>query len=422
VSVTIFEWRNFAGPEKRGCNMSVGVLAENLLQKLDCAEIFIPDKCVQTRIDGYHFITQEDRISLCHPVPGHTPRIVTVFRGAGPAGSHFEEDVSFDNFMLTTAMERGADVIHEEVKDVVLPQRPEDKATVIYGSDARELRADLVVGAFGINTPTMEMFEKMSFGYVPPRTIRTCILEADLDKEFAARKYDTGIIHVFALGVEEIEFASVTPRGDYLTVAIVGKRDISTSQVKQFLEHPASLKVLPRGPDVLKDCSCICFPRISISTPVQPYSDRLVIIGDAGVSRSYKNGIESAFVVAQLAANTAFMQGVSKEAFKSGYYEPARHIFTRDNFYAKIMFKLFELYATREHKLSKKKGYVKIRQERWVNQRINEALWNLVTGDAPFKEIFKELFSPRLQFALLPVTIGAVGDLLKERLGMKEKA
>ncbi|MEE9584558.1 MAG: hypothetical protein V3W51_03670, partial [Candidatus Brocadiales bacterium] len=42
VSVTIFEWRNFAGPEKRGCNMSVGVLAENLLQKLDCAEIFIP--------------------------------------------------------------------------------------------------------------------------------------------------------------------------------------------------------------------------------------------------------------------------------------------------------------------------------------------------------------------------------------------
>ncbi|MFQ5956739.1 MAG: hypothetical protein ACE5KK_03080, partial [Candidatus Brocadiales bacterium] len=111
VSVTIFEQRDFARPVKSGCNMSVGVLAENLLQKLDDTGISIPDRCIQTEIEGYHFITREDRVSLYHPKPGRRPRIVTVFRGAGPLHSQFELDVSFDNFMLITARERGANLI-----------------------------------------------------------------------------------------------------------------------------------------------------------------------------------------------------------------------------------------------------------------------------------------------------------------------
>ena len=419
VSVTIFEWRDFSRPDKRGCNMSVGVLAENLYDKLDGAGISVPESCIQSRIESYHFITREDSISLYHPRSGHRPRIVTVFRGNGPPDSNLGEGASFDGFMLTTAKERGASIIHEEVKDVILPRKPEDKATVIYGRDAKQFQADLVVGAFGVNMPTMEMFEKMYFGYVPPRTIRTCIVEVDMDKEFVSGKDGGGIIHVLALGVKDIEFASLTPRGDYLTIAIVGKKDISTTQVKLFLDHPAVLKLLPRGSDVLKGCCCICFPKISVSTPAQPYSDRLVMIGDAGVSRSYKNGIESAFIVAQLAADTAFQRGISKEDFKKGYYDPAYRIFTRDNFYARIMFKLYKLFAAGEHKLLEKMDYAKLHREQWVNQQINEGLWNLVTGDAPYKDIFMELLSLRLQFALLPVTVAAIGEFLKERLGMK---
>ncbi len=421
VSISIFEWRQFARPGKASCNMSVGVLGENILQKFDSMGLSIPNRCIQTEIKGYHFITRGDRVSLHHPKPGHRPRIVTVFRGAGPLQSHFEHDVSFDNFMLTTARERGANVIQEEVKDVILPQRPEDKVTVIYGREARELRADLVVGACGINTSTMEIFERMHFGYVPPRTIRTCIIETNLDKAFMATKHDTNIIHVFAVGMKDIQFVSLTPRGDYLTIAIVGKSDISIQQVKQFLSYPALLRTLPQGADALKHASCICFPKISVSTPAQPYSDRLVIIGDAGVSRSYKNGIESAFTVAQLAANTAFQQGVSKEAFRKGYYEPACNIFTRDNLYAKVMFKLFDLFASREHHLSEMMRFGKIHNERWVAKQINSGLWKLVTGDAPYREIFMELFGARLQCAILPATIGALGTVFKEYLGMKTK-
>ncbi|MEE9488420.1 MAG: hypothetical protein V3W00_06910, partial [Candidatus Brocadiales bacterium] len=62
VSVTIFEWKHFDRAEKRGCNMSVGVLSENLLRRLDSVGISIPERCIQGEINEYHFITREDRI------------------------------------------------------------------------------------------------------------------------------------------------------------------------------------------------------------------------------------------------------------------------------------------------------------------------------------------------------------------------
>ena len=40
------------------------------------------------------------------------------------------------------------------------------------------------------------------------------------------------------------------------------------------------------------------------------------MIGDASISRTYKNGIESAFDTARLAAHTIFERGFSEEDFK----------------------------------------------------------------------------------------------------------
>lgn len=405
VTVTIFEWRDFTRPDRGGCNMSVGVLAERLMERLDGEGIEVPQRCVQSKIEDYNFFTQDDHLCLHHPKFGHKPRIATVFRGGGPVHSKPTQDISFDNFLLRLVEARGARVIPQEIKDVVLPHRPEDPATIIYGNN-EHLSADLVVGAFGVNSQTMENFAKLGFGYTPPRTLRTCIVDSPLGRDIIAERYGK-TINVFALGMEEIEFASLTPRGDYLTIAVVGKKDVGTPQLRQFLNHPVVLKVLPQGTEVLKGC-CICFPRIPVSAAHQPYDDRLVIVGDAGISRSYKNGIESAFVVAKLAAETAFWHGVSKEAFRKGYYEPARRIYTRDNLYGRLMFRAFDLIASQKRLLSERLGHPKMHKEKWLAERINEGLWNLVTGDAPYRDIFLELFSPRLQFSLLPVTLAGL--------------
>ena len=57
--------------------------------------------------------------------------------------------------------------------------------------------------------------------------------------------------------------------------------------------------------------SCNCFPRINVAGAVQPYTDRMVFIGDCGVTRLYKDGIGAAYQTAKAAASTAIFQGVS---------------------------------------------------------------------------------------------------------------
>ncbi len=415
VNVTIFEGRDFTRADHSACNMSVGVVAERLMEKLDWQGITIPQRCIQAEIQGYQFFTQDDYMSLEHPISGHKPRIVSVFRGGGPVRSNIKEDISFDNFLLRLVEERGAQVVRENVRDIVLPNHPEGKPTLVFGK-GEEMEVDLVAGAFGVNTTTSDIFAKMHFGYSPPKTLKTCIVDARLGRDFIKERYRNNI-HVFAFGTEEIEFASLTPKGDYLTIGLVGKRDISTPELRIFLNHPVVKKVLPQGTEVLKDC-CICFPRIPVGPARQPYWDRLVVVGDAGISRSYKNGIESAFVTSYLATNCIFEKGFSKETLKGGYYEPAIKLIARDNFYGKLVFRIFRLVASQRQLLSERLYYAYAHREKWIADRLNAILWNLVTGDAPYREVFQELFHPRLQFALLPVTLEG---LARQFLGIKKQ-
>ncbi len=415
VGVTIFERRDFTRPDHSACNMSVGVLAERLMEKLDWQEITVPQRCIQSEIQGYQFFTQDDYIPLEHPSPKHKPRIISVFRGGGPVHSHLKEAVSFDDFLLQLVKERGAEVIKESVRDIVLPGSPDGKVTLIYGK-GEELEVDLVVGAFGVNSLTGDIFTRMHFGYKPPKTLKTCIVDAPLGRDFISENYRNNI-YVFAFGREDMEFASFTPKGDYLTIGLVGKKDISTPELRRFLNHPVVKKVLPQGTDVLKNC-CICFPRIPVGAAHQPYWDRVVILGDAGISRSYKNGIESAFIASYLAATTIFEHGLNKETLKTRYYNSAMKLIAGDNFYGKLVFRVFSLIASQRHLLSERLYYAYSHRETWIAERLNAALWNLVTGDAPYKEVFLKLFHPRLQFALLPVTLEG---LVRQALGIVKK-
>ena len=87
------------------------------------------------------------------------------------------------------------------------------------------------------------------------------------------------------------------------------------AQLNTFMNQPKIQKMIPEGWDDSKK-RCICFPNIPVNHARHPYTNRLVIIGDAGISRTYKNGIDSAFTTAQLAAKTAFERGVSEKILK----------------------------------------------------------------------------------------------------------
>ncbi|HDY67784.1 MAG TPA: hypothetical protein ENH85_08340, partial [Candidatus Scalindua sp.] len=195
VSIKIFDRKSFCQRGPRGCNMCAGVISENLFNKLEEEGINIAEFCVQRKIEAYCFYTQDDSVFLHHPVSGHTPKIVTVFRGNGPMQSPHEGNISFDDFLLNHVEKQGVEVIFEIVKRLKLPSKKGGPVKVIFGErkSGKEFEADLVVGAFGVNTGMMEKIGQMDFGYKPPKTVRTCQCEIMLSPEHIEKAFGNNV-------------------------------------------------------------------------------------------------------------------------------------------------------------------------------------------------------------------------------------
>lgn len=403
VTIKIFDIKSFCQKGPRGCNMCAGVISENLFTKLEEEGINIAQHCVQKKIECYYFQMQDDGVLLHHPASGHTPRIVTVFRGNGPLRSIHEGNVSFDDFLLNHVKERGVELVSEVVKEFRLPDTKGDPVKVIYGNgdSKNEFDADLVVGAFGVNTGMMEKAGKMNFGYKPPKTVRTCQCEIELSPEYIEKTFGNNVF-VFALAKEKLKFASITPKADYVTVSLVGKTDLTRKNLIDFLNHPAVRKLMPKDWEIPKSF-CMCISRIPVTYGKHSYTDRIVILGDASISRSYKSGIESAFNMAKLSAYTAFKQGVSEGAFKEGYFKPAKRLLARDNLYGIIMLKINDYLSSQKQIANVNIKIIKSGKDRETANKINEILWNMLTGNRPYKEIFHLATNPRLVLKMLPI-------------------
>jgi len=396
VSVKIYDRKSFCQRGPRGCNMCAGVISENLFNSMEEEGISIADFCVQRKIEGYCFQTQDESVVLHHPVVGHKPKIVTVFRGNGPLQSEHEGNISFDDYLLNHVKKQGVEITFEIVKDFKLPDRDGDPVKVISGdgNSKSEFEADLVVGAFGVNTGMMEKVANMGFGYKPPKTVRTCQCEIMLSQEHIENTFGNNIF-VFALGKCELKFASITPKADYVTVNLVGRKDLTRNSLIDFLKHPAVKKLMPEKWEIPNNF-CMCISKIPITYANHPFADRVVVLGDASISRSYKSGIESAFNMAKISAYTAFKNGVSATSFMNGYFKPAKRLLARDNFYGIMMLKINDYISSNRQLANRQVKLVKSADDTKTASLINEILWNMLTGNVPYKEIFIKAISLRL--------------------------
>ncbi|MBI2470861.1 MAG: hypothetical protein HYV59_06415 [Planctomycetes bacterium] len=408
VDITILDGRDFIQKGPVGCNMCAGVLSETLTNKMECEGIVLPKTRVQQEIDGYYFQTQERGIPLYHPKPGHKPKIITVFRGNGPRFSELTTNISFDDFLLTHVASQGAKVLSAVVEEIDLPKNSEDFVNIVYKEAGvqKKMSTDLVVGAFGLNTSLIKRIVGKEFGYREPQSVRTCNAELHLGRSYIQERFHR-TIYVFALGIKPIKFAAFIPKGDYVTVSLVGKEDITKANLVEFINHQKVRELLPKGWSLPKDL-CICFPKIPISHAAHPYTNRFVIIGDASISRTYKNGIESAFDTARLAAHTVFERGVSEGAFKKGYYKPALKLLAQDNFFGTLMFGIHDYTTSRKELVNAQIDHLIKRRNAWESIQINGILWNMVTGNASYKEIFFKAINPRLHFTMFPHIFYAV--------------
>ncbi|MHC4307263.1 MAG: NAD(P)/FAD-dependent oxidoreductase [Planctomycetota bacterium] len=402
VSIKIYDRKSFCQRGPRGCNMCAGVISENLFNNLEEEGINIADFCVQRKIEGYCFHTQDESVVLHHPDSGHIPRIVTVFRGNGPLQSEHEGNVSFDDYLLNHVKEQGVDIISDMIKELRLPVREGEPVKVICGerNSEHEFEADLVVGAFGVNTGMMEKVANMGFGYRPPKTVRTCQCEIILNREYIEETFGNNVF-VFALGKSDLKFASITPKADYVTVNLVGRKDLTRNNLIDFLNHPTVKKLMPAKWRIPNNF-CMCISKIPITYAKHPYADRVVILGDASISRSYKSGIESAFNMAKMSAYTAFKNGVSARSFMNGYFKPAKKLLARDNFYGLVMLKINDYISSNRQLANRQVKFAKSTDDTNTANLINEILWDMLTGNVPYKEIFFKAMSLRLISKTIP--------------------
>jgi len=125
------------------------------------------------------------------------------------------------------------------------------------------------------------------------------------------------------------------------------------------------------------------------------------MIGDASFSRHYKNGIESAFLTARLAAETAIFYGVHASSIKKHYYKQAKKQIIHDNTYGRILFLVNDFISSIPLLTQSHLALAKKQNQAGPPQKIRLILWNMFTGNISYRDIFKTSLDLKLQISLL---------------------
>ncbi len=190
-------------------------------------------------------------------------------------------------------------------------------------------------------------------------------------------------VHVFFDHPPGLIFGALIPKGRYANVSLLGRR-LPPDAVGDFLDGHGLAALFPAGAPAL----CGCTPRVAVSPAPGLYADRLVVVGDAAVTRLYKDGIGAAFQTAEAAARTAIERGVSRQDFAAGYRPLVRQT-AADNAYGRLLFRLWSftrrlpgLLATWERAIL---AEADLPPEAHIHTRV---LWGMFTGDESYRRIF----------------------------------
>jgi hypothetical protein len=120
----------------------------------------------------------------------------------------------------------------------------------------------------------------------------------------------------------------------------------------------------------------------------------MVLIGDCGTTRLFKDGIGAAYRTAKAAARTAVFHGVSAEDFEAHYWPLCKKM-DADNRIGKLVFAVGSLV---QRSRFARRGVLRMttleqgRSDR--RRRMSEVLWDLFTGSAPYREVFLRTLHP----------------------------
>jgi len=416
ISLTIFDGKSFQKSGPSGCNLCAGVISRSLQERLEEEGIFLPAKRIMSWVEGYRVHVQLESLRLTSP-PDRQGKVATVFRGNGPRYVRFPEIVSFDDFLLTWAQDVGAKVIPHPVQALRWPQKETEPIIVQYGtstsSPAGEEEVEWLIGAFGVNTNLGQKIQNLGLGYLPPRTRLTFQAELKFPEEIR-QKIIGNYIHIFFPRHRLIRYATLIPKGPFTTLTIIGWKDVQPGILQEFFQLPEIKSLLP-----LAEPSCFCYPRIVVSACRPPKGSRFLVVGDAAFCRYYKNGLESAFLSAKLAAGAIFSR-LPDKAPSQVYYHLARQLIVKDNLYGRILFRLNDFIASFRLLTYFHLSLVKRSANTFLSRKLREILWDIFTGEKPYRQIFKACFQPHLQWQLLKSLVTEIVNARKKEITSSE--
>jgi len=367
LDISILEARDFNRPGPSGCNKCAGILSSQLIHNLDNLDLRLPPEVIQSELDTYVLHLGKLELSIHKPDPDR--RIISVYRGGGPRLGSPPLAHSFDNWLLEQAQERGASMRRGRVQVIQSGAKP----TVVTAH--QEFQADLVVLATGVNSRAPL---SRAWGYRPPLTEIMAQDEVPIPVGFSDHT-----VHIFFDYPPGLIFGGLIPKGRYANISLLGHR-ISSDAVNDFLEGQGLMNLFPDGAPGM----CGCTPRVAVSAASNYYADRLVAVGDAAVTRLYKDGIGAAFITAEAAAQTAVQRGVASRDFAAGYRPICRRI-AADNRYGRW---LFRLWSIRQHSPFLLRIWARailaeasLPPAAQVNSR---ALWDMFTGSESYRRLF----------------------------------
>ncbi len=411
ISVDIYDNKDFSKCGPAGCNHCGGIVSESLVQILAAEGINIPTNVAQKGIESY--VLHMDAGSVKIETSVHEKRIAAMFRGSGPLGTKNVKHGSFDRYLQELAVNKGAQLVTDRVKSICF----DTDLPLVKTREGLSETYNLLVGAVGVNTSALKLFEGLEFGYQPPQTTKTFICEFSLGHEMV-QKYFGNSMHVFLLNIPRLEFAALVPKDDNVTLVLLGK-EIDKELVQSLLDTPEVKRCFPPGWDN-KGYPCQCFPKINIKSALKPYADRVVLIGDCATTKLYKNGIGAAYSTAKAAATTAIFEGISNEDFHQHFW-PACKSIINDNKIGEVVFAVTRIiqrlrFARRGvlHMTSREQ------QKKGLHQRMSMVLWDTFTGSTPYWDIFLRTIHPFFLIRFLwESTIGFI--TIKKTIRKKEE-
>jgi len=294
--------------------------------------------------------------------------------------------VEFDNYLYLKVREAGIPIVPARVTDLDFSA----DGVMVY-SEMDNVKAGLVVGAFGLDDGMAKIFERAT-DYRMPAFLSSVVTKVH-PGETAMGRFGNRIHAFLPSSLRQVEFGAITPKGNHLSINVAG-RGIDAGTLDDFLRLDEVCEAL-EGACGSELPPLTYFKGKFPTLPARaPYGKRYVMIGDAaGLNRPFKGkGINSAVITGIRAAEAIAALGGSAKAFKK-YLESCAEL-TQDIPYGRILRALVNGCS----RFGLMEGVL---DDAGREPALRRAMFNIVSGQETYKKTWQETRNVGLMWRIL---------------------